>query len=356
MKNKILLLAPALALPALLAFRSAPAMVNFAPAEGSVATKTFESIVELTLDSMDMTLNGQESPMVPDMDMSMTSKLKVAVTDEYVALRENAPKKLRRTFDDLGNSMSMSMQVEVMGNSNSSDKTVESESELEGKTVVFTWNEDEGKYTKAFESEGEDEEQLEGVLEDMDLRALLPKGEVAEGDTWNIDVKGLLPILSPGGDLKLVPTEADDMMEGGMPGVGSMSDWIGDLLEGEATGTFVGMREVDGVKVAVIKVEVDIQSARDMTSLVLDALENADMPPEVQNMEFEHVDVEFELEGEGELLWDASAGRARSFHMSGPTRVQMDMGMSIEVPGQGSMAIEQVMEMSGTSNISVTFE
>lgn len=355
MKNKFLLIAPLIAAPALLAFRTAPAKVAFAPAEGSVVTKTFESVVELTLDQMSMTLNGGESPMMPDMDMSMTSKLKVMVTDEYVALRENAPKTLRRTFDELANSMSMSMQVEMMGNSNNSDKTVDSESELEGKTVVFTWNEDEGKYTKRFDPEGDDAEQLEGVLEDMDLRALLPKGEVAEGDTWNIDVKGLLPILSPGGDLKLLPTETGDMMDGGMPGVGSMSDWIGELLEGEATGTFSGMREIDGVNVAVIKIEVDIESARDMTEIVLAALEDAEMPPEMQ-MEFEHVDVEFELEGEGELLWDPAAGRARSFHMSGPTGVTMDMGMSIEVPGQGNMAIEQVMEMTGTSNIKVAFE
>jgi hypothetical protein len=356
MKNTILLVAPVLALPALLAFRSAPALVSFAPAEGSVATKTFESVVELTLDQMNMTLNGQENPMMPDMDMSMTSKLKVQVTDEYVALRENAPKTLRRTFDELANSMSMSMQVEMMGNSQSQDKTVDSESELEGKTIVFSWSEEDGEYKKRFDPEGEDEELLESVLEDMDLRALLPKGEVAEGETWSIDVKGLLPILSPGGDLKLVPTDSEDIMEGGMPGVGSMTDWIGDLLEGEATGTFAGMREVDGVKVAVIKVEIDIQSARDMTDIVLAAMEKAEMPPEVQNMEFEHVDVEFELEAEGELFWDAAVGRARSFHMSGPTSVTMDMGMSIEVPQQGSMTIEQVMEMSGTSNISVTFE
>jgi hypothetical protein len=138
--------------------------------------------------------------------------------------------------------------------------------------------------------------------------------------------------------------------------MGSIADWLSELLEGEATGTFKGTREVDGDELAVIALNVKIDSARDMTDLVKEMMEKMEMPPEAQNMEFDHMDIEYSLEGEGELLWDVKAGRARSFELSGPTRMTMDMGMSIEVPGQGGMEFEQNLEMSGTTTITVGFE
>ena len=72
-------------------------------------------------------------------------------------------------------------------------------------------------------------------------------------------------------------------------------------------------------------------------------------------MEFDHMDIEFKIEGEGTLVWDMEGGHAVSFELSGPTSATMDMGMKLDMGGQ-SMNIEQGMVMSGTSNVSVKFE
>ena len=357
MKNKTLLLAPLLAAPALFAFTTASSKVAFQPSEGSTAVKTFESVVEMTLDNMDMAMNGEPSPMMPEMDMSMTMTSTVTVTDEYVKVRENAPAQLRRTFDELGNNVSVSMEIEMMGQSQTNDQDIEAASELEGKTVVFTWDADESDYVKKFDPEEEDTELLEDLFEDMDLRALLPKDDVSEGDEWTIEASNLGTILAPGGNLAMVPEEMDAkaMMGGGMGMGGSMSDFLSELLDGEATGKFLGMREVDGQKLGAIKITLDISSSNDMTEQVLEMLEDADMPEEAQ-MDFDHIDVEFTLEGEGELLWDMEAGRAFSFELSGPTTMTYDVGIAMEMEGMGAMTIEQMMEMSGTLNLSATFE
>lgn len=355
MKNTTLLLAPLLAAPALYAFTTTSSKVAFEPSEGSSAVKVFENVVELSLDNMDMSMNGQPSPMMPEMAMSITMNSSVTVTDEYVKLRGNAPATLRRTFDELDNNVSVSMEIEMMGESQTNDSDIEAGSELEGKTVVFTWDEESGDYKKKFDPEEGDDELLEDLFEDMDLRALLPANEVAEGDEWEIPVKELATILAPGGNLAMVPEEMDaEQMMGSMGMGGSMADFLSELLDGEATGKFLGVRDFEGKQLAAIKVTLDISSSNDMTETVLEMMEDADLPPEAQ-MDFDHIDVEFTLEGEGELLWDLEAGRAFSFELSGPTTMTYDVGISMEM-GTEAMTIEQMMEMSGTLNLSATFQ
>ena len=41
----------------------------------------------------------------------------------------------------------------------------------------------------------------------MDLRAFLPEKSVSEGDSWSIDLDGLINVLAPGGNLKIVPED-----------------------------------------------------------------------------------------------------------------------------------------------------
>src|ERR1700741_1168118 len=150
-------IAAALLFPALLPSHAAVVQIRFAPSEGSSVKKTFENTAEFTLDNIAVSMNGQESPMKPEMEMTLNSTQKVVVTDEYIANRDGAPKKLKRSYDELGTGMTMSMKMEMMGTSQSQDQDVKGESELEGKQVVFTWDEDKGEYAKAFDSsEGKD--------------------------------------------------------------------------------------------------------------------------------------------------------------------------------------------------------
>ena len=322
--------------------------IRFAPSEGSSATKTFENKAEFTLQNMKIAMNGAEPPAKPEMEMTITSTQKVVVTDDYVANRENAPKKLRRTFDELGNNVSMSMKMQMMGNSQNQDKTTSGESELQGKKVVFTWDDDKGEYTKAFDPAADKDNLLKDLEEDMDLRALLPKEEVKEGQEWDIEVSKLASVLAPGGNLSIVPKEAEEgagNME--MPGMSNVSDWLRGALEGSATGKFKGLQTVDGAKMGVIEIVAKISVSKDMTDMVAEMMKKSKQPMPV---EIDHMDVDFKYEAKGELVWDLAAGRAHSFNISGPSKVNMDMAMKVDAQGQ-KMNIDYGMELSGNTDL-----
>jgi hypothetical protein len=338
----------AAALPVLLALALPGGdAIAFAPATGHSVTRTWKTNTQMSLDDMEMSMNGQPMPMEIEMEMDMGMDLTVEVTDEFVSLMDGRPGSLTRSFDVIGSSGSFALEAEMIPGGGD-EKSIEASSELEGKSVVFTWNEEDGDYDVAYhESEG-DEELLEGLEEDMDLRALLPEGEVAEGDTWEIDVKSLTNVLAPGGDMALVP-ELDDEEMMGMPGMENMgrgmNDMLGDLLEGDASGTFNGFQEVDGVRVAVIAIAISIESSNDMTDKVMEAME--EMPEEIGEFSIDYMDVEIEIEGEGTLYWDVEAGHAHSYEMQGSMGFITDMGMNVAM-GDQEMEIEQTFEMSGT--------
>ena len=143
----------------------------------------------------------------------------------------------------------------LMGEEEAQSPNGSGTSELEGSTVVFTWNDDDGEYELSFpEGEEGDAELLEGLTEDMDFRALLPDGELSEGESYDIDLAGLVDVMAPGGDLK-IEMEVDGADGAAMgPDPAMMSDFrqfFEDVVEGSATGKFVEMRDVDGVNVAV---------------------------------------------------------------------------------------------------------
>jgi hypothetical protein len=231
-------------------------------------------------------------------------------------------------------------------------KSVEAHSELEGKKVVFTWDDEAQSYKTAFEGEG-DEALLEGLEEDMDLRALLPTAEVKEGDTWQIDVKRLRSLLAYGGNLKLKPS-AEDMGGQEMPGMDGMTDFssvFGELLEGEASGEYRGTREVDGVSCQVIHVKLDIDASADISDKVQEAMK--DMPnDQIQQIKVDRMDMEMALEGEGDLYWNPATRVAHSFELTGTTTLNMDMGMAMSA-GEQTMNFEQNFKLSGSFATSI---
>lgn len=294
--------------------------------------------------------------MMPEMEMSVSVVNEIEVTDEYVSVRDGMPRMLERTFDSLASDTEMAMEIDMMGQIQSEEVPTSASSDLEGVTVTFEWDGDEQEYVPGF-SEGEgDEELLENLMEDMDFRSLLPDGEVDVDDEWEVDLAAFTAVLAPGGDLKLVPEDMDTGMMGMNSNFGSFSDWVGDGVEGEVLATFRGTRESeDGASVGVIEVVVEIESAVDLTDMVLEAMDEAELPPEVQDMEIDHMDLEITIEAEGTLLWDLEEGRAESFELSGDFEFTMDMGMAISAQGM-EMEMEQVMEMSGTMTSTATFE
>ncbi len=345
-QHSLLLTAPLLSVALLVGLKPAATRIKFAPAEGSSVTKTFENKASLTLDSYTMSGAGTQ----PDMEMTLTTGQKIVVTDEYVSIKDGAPKKLARTFDEMGGDSSMSMKMSVMGQTHENSQNMRMKSDLLGKKVTFKWNAETSEYEKAFDPEEEKVDLLKELVEDMDFRALLPQTEVAEGDSWDPDVSKLRYVFSPGGSLSMVPENADESslkMSGSE--MNTMSNAIGDKLEGEVKAKFTGMKEVDGVNCALIHVTFKVHSAADMTEEVRKMLDKGDLPPNVESLEVDHLDIEFKFEGEGDLAWDVGGGHFKSFELTGQTSIKSDQGMKLGIQGR-TMEINETREMSGSTS------
>ncbi|HKX46568.1 MAG TPA: hypothetical protein VJP77_07685, partial [Planctomycetota bacterium] len=343
MNHRTTLSVAALAVPALLAFDAPAEAVRFGPAEGTTLAKTFSSTSEMALDSMDMLMNGEPSPFPMEMDMTMTSETEVEVVDQYVGMGDGRPSKLERTFENIASNNSSAISNPMMGDM---DIDLAAHSDLQGLKVVFTWDAEAGAYSPSFpEGVEADAELLEDLNEDMDLRALLPEGDVALDASWEVDPQALVGVLAPGGNLKLVPEESEELPMGNMPGSDmDLSDMLGEM-SGDVTCTFVGTREVDGKRLGAVKVVVDVTSTNDLSDMIGEMMEDApDMGAEI---EFDSMDVEWSFEGEGELLWDLAGGHLHAFELTGDVVMAMDMAMNMSMQGQ-NMSIEQSLELSGS--------
>jgi hypothetical protein len=226
-------------------------------------------------------------------------------------------------------------------------------SELEGLTVRFALGED-GEYDVEFdESSKADEELLVDLWEDMDLRVLLPAGEVKPGDSWSLDESLLASLLAPGGNLKVVPEAAgdDEMMMGGSAKP-TIAEMLGEIHAQEASATYAGIEERGGDKVGVVKIKlVKLTSAKDLTEYAQTMLERQDTG-EGMEISVESADVELEMDAEGELLWDLEGGHIYSLELTGTVRFTEDSSAQVSMQGN-SMRVESSSEMSGSFTRSV---
>jgi len=345
------------AAPLLISGEGRGTKIAFSVEPGSSITKTYETETELTLDNFDMTMNGQEPPMMPGMDMTVNGVTTFEVEDTYSKVADGRPTMLTRSFDTLTGSSEVAMELDIMGEIQNQDMSMEMSSVLEGESVEFVWNEEEEAHDVVLpDGSALEEEDVEGLVEDMDYRVLLPEDEVDEGDEWEVPLEALHTILAPGGDTKLIPEEMEEM--GGFGGggeMGSSSDYFNEDVEGEFTATFDGMRKTDDGEVAVIKFTFELSNAIDLTDQTRESLEDSELPEGVGEMEVEHVDIEIAYEGEGELTWNLDAGHFHTFEASGDFEMLLDQGMIINAMGQ-EMSIEQTMEFSGSLGFDVSAE
>jgi hypothetical protein len=337
--------------PVLLAASWALDKPSYAPKAGNTVTKSYTVEGELELEDMSLEVNGQDvSAMAGQMEMAMKTQMKLIVTDTYEAMGSDRPAKLKRAFDEISSNTHVSQSNPMMGDQESD---IPLTSELEGRTVVFTWDDAAADFETAFATDEGDPELLTGLAEDLDLRGFLPPGDVAEGDTWQVPTEAVKHALAPGGDLRLRPETMGEMM--GMDQF-SQNDLVGEL-EGDFEATYAGTREEDGVQVAVIKLKIDATSAQDLTERMSGIREQMkeQVPEGVDvDVDISAFDSEYEYEAEGELLWNVEAGMAHALHLSGEVRVIMDISMSMTMAGQGEQAMEISQTLAGTSTIALT--
>ena len=340
---------------ALVAFTQPLDQPAFAPAEGASVTKTFVVGGDFSLDEFSAIVDGQDlGAMLGSMEMNIEVENTITVTDTYVSSNGGRPEKLKRSFDSLEGLTTVSMQTDFGGE----DQDMSSESDLEGLTVVFTWDDEEEAYDVALEGEDDDEELLEGLVEDMDLRVFLPPGEVAVDDTWEVDLKLLDDVAFPGGDLKILPEDAEE--EGPESEIfdeifgEDFDEYLEDLLEGSCVCTYKGISEEEGL--AEIHVAIEIGSAADLTEMLTQIIEGlADEFGEEVPVTIELADLNLDFEGEGVLMWDLEQGRMASFELNADMIVAADLGFTGEMDGN-SQSAELSVEMSGTYEYTVETE
>jgi hypothetical protein len=328
--NRILIVA---ASTVLLAGRIHPSDApRFAVEEKSSLAKTFESRTKLESSAFRIFVEGHDEPIHPpgDLHVSVESTDRIDVTDEYVAMGKGRPSKLSRTFDKLEATEIQHARSDEGGEDadEGGDHEKHRESALEGKTVLFTWNDDSESFAAHFPKDEGDAALLEDLVEDMDLRSLLPKGKVAEDESWDLDPKALDLVFNPGGDLKLKDEDGSDDSDDGIDKA------IRKNMGGKAHGTWKGVSEEGGKKLGTIAITADLVSEGDVDS-------KGEIPGKT------HFKLKLDLEGE--LVWDLAGGHFRSFHIGG--KVELDTVASATIKmGDESAVMRQELDLEGETS------
>lgn len=301
----------------------------FAPRAGARLEREFSARSEMQMQGMDCELNGTPVPAeyLPDLRMHVTDTGRVRVVDEFVELGPGRPAVLRRTFAELGSQSHFQLDIDKYGVH--VDEEHPGRSALEGKTVVFRWR--DGEYERTF-ADGDGPAELLGALEeDMDLRALLPGRAVAPGDEWTFGAKELPLLGQPGGDLAIEQEGADPEDE-------ERDRGMREGLEGEWKARFVGTREEEGAKIAVIEVRGNLRSRHERQTVLRDVPVASGDATETNSMT---------LEARGEVRWDLGRGTVSAM------KVEADLTLEsrterIRPADDTGPAYVQVMKFAGS--------
>ncbi len=305
--------------------------LTWAPEEGLVLVRTFEASHDFALVEASLSVDDEvhASDEVPDWEVAYSER--IVVTDTLVSVGNGRPLELRRTFDELES------EVAYSGDDLEEDFAYTSMSDLQGRTVRFVRAEDEDDFEVEGYEEEIDEDLLDGLIEDMDLRAFLPDHEVEEGDTWEVSPAAYLAYMWPGGNLDFYMEDEGEVDE--------TSAEIGELLyesmDGEATVTYAGTRDEDGVRVAVLELEIEVEAEAEV--------EVEEPAPGTQTIRlFRSVS--------GELLWNLEGGHLHSLHVDGEGGERTNYAFTVESPEGDEVEVEEGRAFEGEVSYSVTVE
>ena len=323
-----------------------PEVIRFEFKEGGRLAKTVLIRHELNLDEMGATRMG--SPLMrEDIGGWLTSAHRLVVLDEYVAVAEGRGQILRRKYREIQGHG----KVNLSGGRGRIEERTDRISPLKGKTVLYTWVDEEGDYGRTYDHVYGDEELLARVEGDMDMLTLLPPGEVEVGSSWEIDPSSLRPVLGPGGELATIPQEDGffpRMIEVGLGG--DLAEVMGRKIEGTARGTFGGVREVGGRRLAEIGLELSVRTHRDRTSTYVAGMPKAERR---EARALQRVTIEWTFDGGGELLWDLDSGRAESLRIEGREVFTAEIKKLSTEETDEPMPVSQRITFSGQLDVEV---
>ena len=295
-----------------------PQAIRYAPAPDTTLVRVVQLVTELDKEEMTSTMNGQEIPpeFLPEMELTVLHASTFVVTDRIAAVADGRPVELHRTFDSV--ELQSREELEMYGEVTTSEG--KATSPYEGQELHITWSEDEEAYAMVLV---EDDEVVEGLREDMDLRGFLPTGEVEEGDSWELEAEVLLGLFYPGGDLAL-EWEGDDLQ--GQP-------FTEDQLTGKVEARFAGIQD-DGQ--ALIEITGEVRTATSAEG-------NLEHIPVAEGTATITTEDTFELDGR--LYWNLETGHMDSLELDAATRTEH---VTMKDPGQPGGDFSATVILVGT--------
>jgi hypothetical protein len=136
---------------------------------------------DLTSESIRLTHGEDAAPVTGQ--IRLHSRHVLRVVDHFLEIEGGKPTKLRRTF--LESRRDSQMGFQQMDGLAPIAPMKQSGPLGNGVAVVFEWSPEESRYGRYFDAREGEEEDLIGLEEDLDLRALLPAEPVAVGASWN---------------------------------------------------------------------------------------------------------------------------------------------------------------------------
>jgi hypothetical protein len=309
------------------------------PAAGAKFVKRVELEQELGLARLAIVMGGVEQ--LGQHSMALKSNLQVLLRDDLRELDADGPKLLQRRHDDWIFTATLSAKAP---GAEERRTLFEATSPLSGASVLHVRAAD-GSHGRHYDERESPEEFLARLEEDCDLRGFLPGREVRPGEQWDVAPRALALALCPGGapPVRFQKGEEDlylRQLGGGLGGP------LHELLlaatwEGGARARFVRVEEVEGVREAVVEVEVDAKAECDQTRYANEQLSLGDR---LDGRSVVAARGSFALVGKGELRHAIGAGHVKSFALEGRHK----LGASVRAELGGKEDLSQSIELDGS--------
>jgi hypothetical protein len=307
----------------LVALASSAADLHFAPARGTELRKTFEERTSWSLKTAERIVGG--NPQGEDVPaMSCQQERRLVVLDRYVAVEDGVPTKLARELETIEGSCSVDFKIPQA----SDHVDLELHSDLAGAKLVFERKDAKSAPVVKFADEARaSAAQLDGLREDLDLRAFLTETGLDVGDHWTVDAATLIDVLAPGGDVHRLPQHgairAGDLqvltpVQAAAASLCSLADGYGKP-EGDVLCTWKQTKKDGDDELAVIEIEWDGHSHCNLD----EPLERACKAAGVEQGRELSPSLAWTSEGKGQLVWDLKANHAHSFVLQLESRIDV---------------------------------
>lgn len=284
---------------------------------------SYTSSMEMEMETTSMRMERDGQPVeIPGGGggMAMGEASEVTWTDKVLEHKDGKPTKVKRTFGEFEGSSSMTMGGE--------EQTRERKGALDGVTVELSLDE-EGKVVAEVKEGDAPGEALVGHHLTLALDEFLPEGDVAAGDSWELEKDVIQRGL--GIDLSAVlfqrPQEGGGGGGGGEGGGGrrgprgprgSMAGAV--LMQADLAGKATlaeELEEVDGTSYRVIKLEITASGSMEEQGMGGGGRGRA-FEPTAPTL----VETTYSIELEGKLLFDPKAKLPASLSIDGTLKVE----------------------------------